>query len=50
MKQFLRLLLLTAFFMSAGLVPSLIHAGEVQSEETECEGEDCPAEEEPECD
>ena len=53
MKQILRLLLLAAFIMSAGMVSTVSYADEEQSTENpECEGEDCPTEEEeePECD
>lgn len=50
MKQILRLLLLGAFIMGAGLVSTVSYADEEQSTETACEGDDCPAEEEPECD
>lgn len=51
MKQILRLLLLAAFIMSAGLVSTVSYADEEQStEESACEGDDCPVEEEPECD
>ena len=48
MKQLLRLLLLATFIIGAGSVSTISYASEEQSEETKCEGEECPAEEEEE--
>jgi len=57
MKQFIKLLLLTIFIMSSGLVTTLSYAEKGTSTEKcegencpECEGENCPEDAEPECD
>ncbi|MCW8887729.1 MAG: hypothetical protein OQK25_01560 [Gammaproteobacteria bacterium] len=51
MKQLLSLVLLAAFIMGTGFGTAASYAAEEQStEKPKCEGEDCPAEEEPECD
>lgn len=54
MNYLLRVLLLTISMFVTVLAPTISYAADEQSDEqtsdTACEGDDCPVEEEPECD